>query len=171
MSSVLNFIVEVSDHYRETLIEALEKQAKKHNIGVWHPGSAHFYMEQYIPYIAPPKSLIFDLADNTTYNNCEDLVTPWWFIDCGEELYEKHMRIIESFCSLCLEYASVVHLVIGTSGMTMEDLDTVPMTISDFFQDIKQRYDSDIHPPPFVHYVFIHQLQIKTCILELNEHA
>ena len=87
MSSVLNFIVEVSDHYRETLIEALEKQAKKHNIGVWYPGSAHFYMEQYIPYIAPPKSLIFDL------------------------------------------------------------------------------------PPPFVHYVFIHQLQIKTCILELNENA
>ncbi len=171
MSSVLNFIVEVSDDYRETLIEALEEQAKKHNVGVWYPGSAHFYMEQYIPYIAPPKSLIFDLADNTIYNNCEDLVCPWWFVDCGEELYEKHMRIIESFCSLCLEYASVVHLVIGTSGMLMEDLDAVPMTISDFLQDIKQRYECDSHPPPFVHYIFIHQLQTKIRIFEFTENA
>ena len=157
MSSILNFIVDVTANHQSELIESLKKEAEKHDVGVWFSDSPGYFTQQYVEYIATPSSLIFDLADNTTYNNCEDLVSPWWYQDCGEELFEKHMRIIESFCSLCLQYATVVHFIMGTDGMMIyeDELQPVPSTLTNFVQDVKQRYERVRMSPPCVHYVFV----------------
>ena len=155
MSSILNFIVDVSDDKRELLVELLKQEAKSMGVGIFFDG---FYIQDYVKDIATPQSLNFEIADNNKYCNCEDLLAPWWYIDCGAELFEKHMRIIERFVFLCLRYAPIVHLIMGTCGIQYMELSHINIKPSAFFGDIKQRYEYDdligLDPPPDVHYIF-----------------
>ena len=155
MSSVINFIVDVSDDKRELLVELLKREAKSIDVGIFFDVD---YIPDYVESVATPQSINFELADNNKYCNCEHLLIPWWYVDCGAELFEKHMRIIERFALLCLRYASVVHLFIGYCGMQYADIPHISISPTVFLGDIKQRYEYDdligLPPPPEVHYIF-----------------
>jgi len=155
MSSVINFIVEISDEKREAVTGLLKHEASSMGIGIWFD---HFFAEDYVKEIASSEALIFELADDNEYCNCEALVEPWWYDEVGKDLFEKRMRFIEKIASLCLQYVPNVHLVIGTSGVQYAELPHVNITPFDFFKDIKQRYDecTGVPTPPDVHYIFVH---------------
>lgn len=91
----------------------------------------------------------FSIADNFEYDNCEMLLRPWWYLNYTMEKYENNMMKIKTILEYCLRYTPVLDLWMGTSGESLDDFDYSSISINNFLDYIKRKYQqySNFSPP------------------------
>ena len=95
--------------------------------------------------------VIFSIADNSTYDNCEMLLLPDGCMINGNENvcgFELRMKQMQDILKPILEIEAKIELFLGESGTQFDEFDEYEITLSDFLQITKQlnRIDSpDLH--------------------------
>ena len=151
MSSFITVIINIDEQHRDLLKEALHRKAELCGIGVWFNDR---YIDEFEMFHQTPNTVAFNIADNYLFNNCEELVTPWWYCDCGEELFAIRMGKIRNIVEECFKYVDEVNLFIGTSGALYDDFKHVIIFFTDLHSEIVKQYEADRwFVPPLVHFV------------------
>ena len=97
-------------------------------------------------------NLIFSISDNFLFDNCEDLVTPWWYCDSNEAVFEGNYTRIRQILEYCLNNCECVELYLGTSGEDYDGFFHEEIALVDFINTIKMHYKtSPTYIPPSVH--------------------
>lgn len=104
-------------------------------------------------YSAEKDNFIFSIADNEIYDNCEDLVSPWWFCDSCQEQFEYNFSRIAKIMEFCLAECSSVELFLGTSGDQYEDFCCEKIPLSKFVFTVTQHYSQSSVIPPSIHFI------------------
>ncbi len=94
------------------------------------------------------------VSDSLEFDNCEMLMTPWWYVGNNETHFTNNMFKIKCLLDMCLQYSNTLDLWIGTSGDTLSDFDYCSIYPNQFISDIKIRYQKNSQnlPPPSIHY-------------------
>ena len=153
MSAFIMIIMDIDRSQHNILAQALKQRAKASNVGIWLGNRYNQEIEQALlldrPVSAP---FSFSIADDDIYENCEDLLTPFWYFGCSEEIFESNMTKIQSILKECLLYTDNLDLFIGTSGDHYHDFVNLSITPDQFLSEMIRLFDEDRwSPPPSVH--------------------
>lgn len=153
MSNFMTVMLIVETSAKERLIKALHQKAESCGIGVWFDNR---YVDEFEIFLQTSDTLSFDIADHYLHDNCEELLAPWWYCDCGEELFNLHMSKIQSIVEECLKYSNEVNLFIGqTDGVSYHDFVHVALSPASFYSEMIKQYEADQrNVPPYVHFIF-----------------
>ena len=98
----------------------------------------------------------FSIADTNKFDNCEFLITPWWFDGHSIEQFVLNFKKIEGLLNLCLMYSETVDLWIGESGDLCEDFIHGTVKLHNLIANIQKEYHSNCDlGTPSIHYTIV----------------
>ena len=141
----------IDENYKKNFKVNLVNLARTLNLGVWFENR---YKEsfEYRYDNTTISNLIFSISDDFLFDNCEDLVTPWWYCDSNETMFKGNYTRIQQILEYCLNNCEYVELYLGTSGEDYDDFFHKEIALVDFIDTIKMHYKtSPTYIPPSVH--------------------
>lgn len=128
--------------------DRIMQSAKEHAFGVHFD---HFYCEPFLQrYKSSGNYLIFKIADNNRFENCEELLCPDWCSYQGhmpcDTLQNRLARIAKLLFS-SLRYAEHIELFIGESGDELDCFYSVTCNISELCDVLIKAYNREGNVP------------------------
>ncbi len=141
----------IDEDYKKDFKAGLVNLAQTLNVGVWFENRYKEAFESRYDNTAV-SNLIFSVSDDFLFDNCEDLVIPWWYCDSNESVFEGNFIRIQQLLAYCLDNCEYAELYLGTSGEDYDDFSHEEIVLVDFIDTIKMHYDrSPNYIPPSVH--------------------